>query len=113
MSPANLKFKVTNCDLQSGIENWGYAASVRLHRSGVGHALLGAQQRPCRAEYTHHAWAFMRLREILATHKDLARAIEDIQRRQEEQGEQITAIIRYDQSAFAPRAVPEKRRIWL
>jgi hypothetical protein len=34
--------------------------------------------------------AFVRLREILATDKDLARAIEDLSRRQDEQGEQIT-----------------------
>ena len=37
--------------------------------------------------------AFVRLREIFATHKDLAHAIEEIRRRQDEQGEQITSII--------------------
>jgi hypothetical protein len=37
--------------------------------------------------------AFVRLREMIETHKDLARAIEDIRSRQEEHGEQITAII--------------------
>jgi hypothetical protein len=35
--------------------------------------------------------AFVGLREILASHKDLARAIEDMGRRQDEQAEQITA----------------------
>jgi len=55
--------------------------------------------------------AFVKLREILATHKDLARAIEDIGRRQEEQGEQITAIIETINQMLLPEPVPEKRRI--
>jgi hypothetical protein len=55
--------------------------------------------------------AFVRLRQILATHKDLARAIEDMQRRQEEQGEQITAIIETINQLLLPEPVPPKRRI--
>jgi hypothetical protein len=55
--------------------------------------------------------AFVRLREILATHKDLARAVEDIGRRQEEQGEQITAIIETINQLLLPEPVPAKRRI--
>lgn len=55
--------------------------------------------------------AFVRLREILATHKDLASAIEDIRRRQEEQGEQITAIIETINQLLLPEPVPPKRRI--
>jgi len=55
--------------------------------------------------------AFVKLREILATHKDLVRAIEDIRRKQEEQGEQITAIIDTINQLLVPEPVPEKRRI--
>ncbi len=55
--------------------------------------------------------AFVRLREILATHKDLARAIEDIGRRQEEHSEQINAIIETINQLLLPEPVPEKRRI--
>lgn len=55
--------------------------------------------------------AFVKLREILATHKDLAHAIEDIRRRQEEQGEQITAIIETINRLLLPEPVPPKRRI--
>lgn len=55
--------------------------------------------------------AFVRPREILATHKDLARAIEDIRRRQEEHGEQITAIIETINQLLLPEPVPPKRRI--
>ena len=35
--------------------------------------------------------AFVKIREVIATHIDLARAIEDIGRRQEDQAEQIAA----------------------
>ena len=54
---------------------------------------------------------FVKLREMLATHRDLARAIEDIRRRQEEQGEQITDIIETITQLHLPEPVPEKRRI--
>jgi hypothetical protein len=55
--------------------------------------------------------AFVKLREVLATHIDLARAIEDIRRRQDEQGEQITAIIETINQLLLPEPVPPKRRI--
>ena len=55
--------------------------------------------------------AFVKLREILATHKDLARAIEDIRHKQEEQGEQITAIIETINELLLPEPVPPKRQI--
>jgi ORF6N domain len=55
--------------------------------------------------------AFVRLREILASHKDLARAIEDMSRRQDEQGEQITAIIETINQLLLPEPVPPKRPI--
>jgi hypothetical protein len=55
--------------------------------------------------------AFVRLREILATHKDLARAIEDLQRKQDEHGKYIASIIETINHFFAPEPVPPKRRI--
>src|SRR5690348_91049 len=55
--------------------------------------------------------AFVRLREILATHQDLARAVEDIGRRQNEQGEQIANIIETINQLLLPEPVPPKRRI--
>jgi phage regulator Rha-like protein len=51
--------------------------------------------------------AFVKLREILSTHKDLARAVEDIRRKQEEHGEQITAIIDTINQLLLPEPVPE------
>ena len=55
--------------------------------------------------------AFVKLREIFSTHKDLAHAIEDIRRRQEEQGDQITAIIETINQLLLPEPVPPKRQI--
>jgi len=55
--------------------------------------------------------AFVRLREMLATHHDLAHAIEEIRRRQDEQGEQITAIIETINQLLLPEPISPKRRI--
>jgi hypothetical protein len=52
--------------------------------------------------------AFVKLRGVLATHKDLARAIEDMGRRQ---GEQIAAIIETINQLLLPEPVEPKRRI--
>jgi len=54
---------------------------------------------------------FVKLREILASHKDMARAIEDLGRKQQEQGEQITSIIETINQLLLPEAVLPKRRI--
>jgi len=54
---------------------------------------------------------FVRLRGILATHRDLAQAIEDLRRKQAEQGEQITAIIETINQLLLPESVPPKRQI--
>jgi hypothetical protein len=55
--------------------------------------------------------AFIKLRDMLAAHKDLAREIEDLRHKQDEHGEQITAIIETINQLLLPEAVPEKRRI--
>ena len=48
---------------------------------------------------------------MLATHKDLAGAIDDLRRTQQEHGEQITAIIDTINQLLLPEPVPPKRRI--
>jgi len=55
--------------------------------------------------------AFVKLREVLATHKDLARELENLRRMQQEQGEQITSIIDTINQLLLPEPVPAKRRI--
>jgi hypothetical protein len=55
--------------------------------------------------------AFVRLREYLATHKDLAQKLEDIERTQHEHGANIEQIYGYIQQLLDPAPEPSKRRI--
>ena len=56
--------------------------------------------------------AFVRLREILATHKDLARKMADLERKQRKHGKQIGEIFAYVQKLLKPPKPPKlpKRR---
>jgi hypothetical protein len=51
--------------------------------------------------------AFVRLREMLATHRDLARKIEDVERKQKEHGQQLSAVCSLVKRLFVP---PRKRK---
>jgi len=55
--------------------------------------------------------AFVRLREVLATHKDLASAIEKLQREQQDQGRQIQEVFLMIQKLLEPPPEPARRRI--
>jgi hypothetical protein len=50
--------------------------------------------------------AFIRIREILAAHKDIARKIEDLERKQQAQGAQITAVY----NLIKRLVIPSKKR---
>jgi phage regulator Rha-like protein len=55
--------------------------------------------------------AFVRLREYLATHKDLARKLQDIERTQHEHGANIEQIYGYIQQLLEPAPESSKRKI--
>jgi hypothetical protein len=55
--------------------------------------------------------AFVRLREYLATHKDLAKKLEDVERTQLEHGSHIQQIYDCIQRLLEPAPDPSKRRI--
>jgi hypothetical protein len=55
--------------------------------------------------------AFVRLREYLITHKDLARKLENVERTQQEHSAHIQQIYDYIQRLLEPVAEPSKRRI--
>jgi hypothetical protein len=55
--------------------------------------------------------AFVRLREYLATHKDLAGKLEDVERTQQEHGAHIQQIYDYIQRLMEPSPDSSKRRI--
>lgn len=53
--------------------------------------------------------AFIALRETLATHKDLARKIEDLQRQQKEHGDKLGAVYSIVKSLIEAPAKPKPR----
>ena len=55
--------------------------------------------------------AFVRLREILADHKDLARKMADLEQKQRRQGKQITEIFAYFQKLLKAPKPPSKKPI--
>jgi hypothetical protein len=54
---------------------------------------------------------FVRLREVIASHKDLAHRMADLERKQREHGEQIAAVFDAIQRLLEPAPAPPKRRI--
>jgi hypothetical protein len=55
--------------------------------------------------------AFVRLREILATHKDLARRLDELETKLGQQDEKIQAVFEAIRQLMAPPPAPKKRRI--
>ncbi|MCP5113330.1 MAG: hypothetical protein GY953_21060, partial [bacterium] len=53
--------------------------------------------------------AFVQLREMLASHKDLARRMADLEREQKEQGEQIAAVFQAIQQLLEPPEQPRRQ----
>ncbi len=54
---------------------------------------------------------FVKLRAILATHRELARRLSDLERKLETHDEELRAIFKAIRGLMAPRAQPPKRRI--
>jgi hypothetical protein len=55
--------------------------------------------------------AFIRLRDYLVTHKDLARRLDDVERTQQDHGGHIQQIYEYIQQLPEPVPEPPRRRI--
>ena len=55
--------------------------------------------------------AFVRLREILASHKDLARKLEDLERKLGEHDEKFQVVFEAIRQLMAPPAEPKRGRI--
>lgn len=55
--------------------------------------------------------AFVRLREILATHKDLARRVDELEQKVGHQDEKIQAVFEAIRQLMAPPPAPKRRRI--
>jgi hypothetical protein len=55
--------------------------------------------------------AFVKLREVMATHKDLAHKIEILERNYAEHGEQLEAVFKAIRQMLEPEQIPVQRRI--
>jgi hypothetical protein len=83
-----------NLRFQIGISSWGGRRYMPYVFTEHGVAMLSSILKSKRAIQRNILIirAFVRLREILATHKDLARKIENLEIKQQEQGVQINGI---------------------
>ena len=55
--------------------------------------------------------AFVKLRELLATNKEVAKRLEDLERRQDRQEERTDQVVQVIEALMAPEPVPPKQRI--
>lgn len=97
--PGDFMFQLTTEEaedlrFQTGTSRWGGRRYFPYVFTEHGVAMLSSILRSKRAVQVNIliVRAFVQLREMLASHKDLARTIHDLERQQKEQGQQISAI---------------------
>lgn len=97
--PVDFMFQIskeesTNLRFQSGISSWGGRRYQPYAFTELGVAMLSSVLNSDRAVQMNIfiMRAFVKLREMLATHKDLAEKIETLEREQKEQGKDIAII---------------------
>jgi hypothetical protein len=100
------ELEVTNCDLKFGFPRWAALGALRLHGAGCGDVLeRAAQWVGCAGGYIEIMRAFVRLRERLATHEDLARKLKKLERKYDTQFRAVFDAIR---QLMAPTLPPKK-----
>ncbi|MBK5294155.1 MAG: ORF6N domain-containing protein [Acidobacteriia bacterium] len=117
--PLDFMFPLTPCEFsnlksQFVISSWGgrrRAAPYAFTQEGV--AMLSSVLHSKRAVALNIAImrAFVRLREVLAAHKDLATALEKLKNEQKSQGKKIKEIIVFINKLLAPLPEPPRRPI--
>lgn len=115
--PGDFMFQLTeeeveNLRFQFGTSRWGGRRYRPYAFTEHGVAMLSSVLNSRRAVQVNISIirAFIKLRETLATHKDLARKIEELQRQQKEHGEQLGAVYSIVQS-LVQKAAQSKKRI--
>jgi hypothetical protein len=113
--PGDFMFQLTqgefeNLKYQFGTSSWGGTRKLPLAFTEQGVAMLSSVLRSRRAIHVNVEImrTFVRLREILATHKDLARKLEELEKKYDEQFRVVFEAIR---QLMAPSEPPPKRRI--
>lgn len=111
--PADFMFQLDvkeyrNLTLQFAISSWGGRRRPPYAFTELGVAMLSSVLKSDRAVQMniYIMRAFVKLRELLATHKDLAEKIETLEREQREQGKDITII-----SKMVSRLLAEKEKL--
>ena len=99
--------EVANLKFQFGISSWGGSRRLPYAFTEQGVAMLSSVLNSERAAEVNIAImrAFVKLREILDTNRELARKFTELERRVEKHGEEISAIMEAIRQLMAP---PEK-----
>ena len=100
------KLEVTNCDLKFGPRIWRPALSA----VGLGHALKLASWSYGRAINIEIMRAFVRLREVLATNRELSQKLVELERKFGTHDEQIQAIFEAIRQLMTPAESAEPPR---
>jgi hypothetical protein len=101
------QFVTSNSAVKMGIRRRPYAFTEQ------GVAMLSSVLNSDRAVEVNIAImrAFVRLREIMSTHKDLARKLDDLERKLSGHDEKFAVVFEAIRQLMAPPAAPAKRRI--
>jgi hypothetical protein len=107
------KAEMTNLRSQTVTSGWGGRRYLPYVFTQEGVAMLSSVLRSARAIQMNIVImrAFVRIRELMATNKDVARRLQDIERRQDEQDEKIDGIVQVIEVLMEPDPAPRSRRI--
>lgn len=98
---------------QFGTSSWGGVRKLPRVFTEQGVAMLSTVLRSKRAIHVNISImrAFVKLRQILSTHKELAHKLSELERKIEKHDEDICAIFEAIRQLMAPPPQPPKRRI--
>jgi phage regulator Rha-like protein len=105
------KEEFENLRFQFGTSSWGGRRYLPYAFTEHGVAMLSSVLSSQRAVQMNILIirAFIKLREMLASHKDIARKIEDLERQQREHGEQLDAVYSIVTQLIEPPVQPKRR----
>ncbi len=105
------KKEFKNLTFQFGISRWGGTRKLPYAFTEQGVAMLSSVLRSQRAVQVNIAImrAFVKLREIIATHKELAQKLKELELKIETHDEQITAIFEVINQLLSPPQLPKKK----
>lgn len=111
MEFSNLKFQFGTSSLPDGKAGWGGTRKLPYAFTEQGVAMLSSVLRSERAVQVNIfiMRAFVKLREILSTHKELAQKLKELELRIDSHDEQITSIIEAINQLLTPPPEPKRK----